>query len=51
MFVIEPDKLDIKDTYVVFYLSCFIRRFTDEMRAKQMNCNAVLFELADVANA
>ena len=40
-----------KDTYIVFYLSCMISRFNGKETAKKCKANAVLFELADVANA
>ena len=36
LFLVEPDNLVSKDTYVVLYLSCIIRRFLGEKRAKQM---------------
>ena len=46
MFLVEPDELDRKDTDMVFCLSCIIRNVRD----KETQTNAVLFELADVAN-
>ena len=36
LFLVEPDKLDIKGTYLVFYLYCIISRFNGEKTAKQM---------------
>ena len=39
-----------KDINVVFHLSCIIRRSNGEKTKKQMKADAILFELADVAN-
>ena len=46
-----PDKLVLKDTFVAFYLSYIISTFNGEKTAKQRKADAVLLELADVANA
>ena len=36
VFLVEPDKLDIKRHLRGFYLSCIINRFNGEKTAKQM---------------
>ena len=51
MFLVGPDKLDIKRLIRGFYLSCIISRSNGEKTAKQIKRDAVLFELANVANA
>ena len=43
--------LILKDIYVIFYLSCIIRRYNGKKKARQMKKDIVLFELADVANS
>ena len=40
-----------KDTYVVFYLSCIIRRFNGEKTGKQMKSRQSFVRTADIVNA
>ena len=54
MFLVESDKLDIKRhlcgfLFIVHYY--IISRFNGKNIANQRKADAVLFELADVANA
>ena len=47
MFLVEPDKLDIK---TLTWVSVYYALLGDLMAKRQRNEDAVLFEFADVAN-
>ena len=51
MCQVEPDKFYSKDTYVVLYLSGIISRFNCKNESETNEKQAVLFELACIANA
>ena len=42
LFLVKPDNLISKDTNVVFYLSCFIRRVNGEITVKEAGLHGTL---------